>query len=39
MLGAELRRRIAGLDDLGLSPGPDALREALGAIEGRLLSG
>jgi lipoate-protein ligase A len=38
-LGEELRRRIAGLDDLGLAPGADALREAMGAIEGRLLSG
>jgi lipoate---protein ligase len=39
VLGAELSRRIAGMDDLGLTPGPDALREAMGAIEGRLLSG
>jgi lipoate-protein ligase A len=39
VLGAELGRRIAGLDDLGLTPGPEALREAMGAIERRLLSG
>jgi lipoate---protein ligase len=37
-LSVELGRRIAGLDDLGLTPGPDALRAAMGAIEGRLLN-